>query len=106
MIKTIVFILVLIALSTVVVGQPAATNERSEYKAYVNIGQNTLVLPEFIKFGDKIIISNLDGDNVFETTVPKGVFYINTNNIRSGLYVLSVIRNKEMIVSINVPLTE
>ena len=79
---------------------------QSKFKAYITIGTNTVVLPSRIQPGDRITISKVNGVTLYERKVNEGAFSMNPTNLRSGLYVLNVIRNGASIASVRLPLAE
>jgi hypothetical protein len=83
-----------------------ANSFQSNFKAYITMGTNTVVLPSRIQPGDRITISKVNGVTLYERKVNVGAFSMNPTNLRSGLYVLNVIRNGAAIASVKVPLAE
>jgi hypothetical protein len=79
---------------------------QSKFKAYITIGTNTVVLPSRVQPGDRITVSKINGVTLYERKVNEGAFSMNPTNLRSGLYVLNVIRNGGPIASVRLPLAE
>jgi hypothetical protein len=83
----------------------ATSNEyKSDFKAYINIGANTVVLPDLVRTGDMLVIASLSGKKVFEQRVSAGAFSINPRDLNPGLYVLNVVRDNETMASVRVAL--
>jgi hypothetical protein len=73
-------------------------------KGYVSLGRNIVVLPEQLRAGDKILITDIKGRTVLQENLKGGYIARNIAEIPQGVYTLIIIRKNSIVGSVKVPI--
>lgn len=73
-------------------------------KGYVSLGRNIVVLPEQLRAGDKILISDIQGRTILQENIKEGYISRNITEIPEGVYTLTIIRKNSIVGSVKVPI--
>ena len=71
-------------------------------KGYVSLGRN--ILPEQLRAGDKILITDIKGRTVLQENLKGGYIARNIAEIPQGVYTLIIIRKNSIVGSVKVPI--
>lgn len=98
-INSLLLVLLCIGISGAISSGPGVIS----YRGYMTFGDHVIALPELLKIGDRIIISDMQGTSVFTQTVNKPENRIVDPYLSSGFYTVQIVRNGLVLKSVGLP---
>jgi hypothetical protein len=101
--RTAIITIMLLFISIGIAGAVNQPQTSGLLKGYVTFGDQVVMLPDLLKTGDRIIISDLLGRNIFFKTVENGGIRLVGLGLPAGVYSVKILRGRNIFKSANLP---
>jgi hypothetical protein len=101
--RTAIITIMLLLISVGIAGAANQPQSSGLMKGYVTFGDHVIMLPDLLKSGDRIIISDTQGRNVFFRTVENGGIRLAELGLPTGVYSVKILRGRNILKSTNLP---
>ncbi len=88
---------------TVMLGAGVVSAQSSTFQGYITLGRNVVALPYRLTLGDRVLITDMMGNRVYEGIVQSGTLNFRYLPIATGLYNVTIVRNNTILQSMTLP---